>query len=342
METSKKFIDEEICRASSLGKTGRLSLKEFNKLTGISKPRIFRFYDSWSDACKANGIKADVGALHFKKNPAISKDACREEILRVANLVSPRPLTRKLFAEHSNISTTPIKRLWAGSLKKAFQECGVKLSEHIFEETPFEDLAHEFLLVAAEVKRVPSLVQLKRRSKHGTYSFQSKHGGYDSFKVKAISYLLEHEQSRIGELKVLFENELVRLNGNTNRSNLEIRPHEHGSMLGFRAFVHVPTYENEIVAIFGAIAHEIGFEIISNRAEFPDCKANRKIEGSTRRRYIECLIEFELRSSDFKAHKHPVNGCDLIVCWEHDWKDCPLEVLELKKTIQPLSGWREN
>jgi hypothetical protein len=340
MEINKNFLDAEICRVSSLAKTGRLGLKEFKKLTGISKSRILRFYDSWNDACKANGIKADVGALHFKKNPAISKDACREEILRVANLISPRPLTRKLFAEHSNISTTPIKRLWAGSLKKAFLECGVKLSENIFEATPFEELANEFLLVATELKRVPSLVQLRRRSKHGTYSFQSKHGGYDSFKAKAIGFLLEHE--RTGPLKVLFENELVRLNGNTNRSNLELRPHEHGRMLGFRAFACVPTYEQDVVGMFTAIAHEIGFEIISNRNAFPDCKANRKIEGSARNRYKECLIEFELRSSDFKAHKHPVNGCDLIVCWEHDWKDCPLEVLELKKAIQSLSGWRDN
>ena len=339
MEVSKKFIDDEICRVSSFGKTDRLSFNEFKKQTGISKPRVLQFYDSWGDACKANGIKADIGSLHFKKVAAISKDACRAEILRVASLISPRPLTRESFQEHSNISVTPIKRLWGGSLKKAFQECGAKLSEHIFEETPFENLAQEFLSVAIEVKRVPTLVQLKRRSKHGVYSFQGKHGGYDSFKMRAINYLLSNEPSKLGELKLLFENELLRLNGNQTIS--KIRPHEHGSMLGFRAFAHVPTYEQDVVGMFSAIAHEIGFEIISNRSAFPDCKANRKIEGSSRNRYKECLIEFEFRSSDFKLHKHPVNGCDLIVCWEHDWKDCSLEVLELKNAIQNLSGWKK-
>ena len=85
----------------------------------------------------------------------------------------------------------------------------------------------------------------------------------------------------------------------------------------------------------------IGFEIVSNRDAFPDCEANRKVEGSARNRYKKCLIEFELRSNDFKAHKHPVNGCDLIVCWEHNWKDCPLEVLELKSKINGLSGWKK-
>ena len=31
-------------------------------------------------------------------------------------------------------------------------------------------------------------------------------------------------------------------------------------------------------------------------------------------------------------------GCDLIVCWIHDWKDCPLEVRELKTAIEQLPG----
>jgi hypothetical protein len=25
-----------------------------------------------------------------------------------------------------------------------------------------------------------------------------------------------------------------------------------------------------------------------------------------------------------------VEECDMIVCWRHNWEDCPLEVLELK------------
>jgi len=72
------------------------------------------------------------------------------------------------------------------------------------------------------------------------------------------------------------------------------------------------------------------------------CKANGLKSGTVQDTVSMETLANSLRSSDFKAHKHPVNGCDLIICWEHDWKDCPLEVLELKKAIQPLSGWREN
>jgi len=207
-----------------------------------------------------------------------------------------------------------------------------------------ETLANGFLSVVSADSEIPSIHRLIRLAKHGEHVFSKKHGGYDNFKLKAIKHLFAAGLIKDSKILELLQAELKRIESkkSSKPQDKEIRPHEHGQMLGFRAFAHVPTYENEVVQMFGAIAPELGFEIISSRPGFPDCKANRKIEGSTRNRYRECLIEFELRSSDFKSHKHPVDECDLIVCWEHDWKDCPLEVLELKKAIQPLSGWRDN
>ncbi len=52
--------------------------------------------------------------------------------------------------------------------------------------------------------------------------------------------------------------------------------------------------------------------------------------------WVDVWIEFEFRSSHFKLHNHDPKECDIIVCWEHDWKDCPLEVIELKKEIEKL------
>jgi hypothetical protein len=28
--------------------------------------------------------------------------------------------------------------------------------------------------------------------------------------------------------------------------------------------------------------------------------------------------------------------CDIIVCWENDWQECPIEVIELKSVIEKL------
>ena len=45
----------------------------------------------------------------------------------------------------------------------------------------------------------------------------------------------------------------------------------------------------------------------------------------------EITIEFELYSSNFVKHKHDPDKCDLIICWKHDWMECPknIDILEL-------------
>jgi hypothetical protein len=32
-------------------------------------------------------------------------------------------------------------------------------------------------------------------------------------------------------------------------------------------------------------------------------------------------------------HAHDVEKCDMIVCWIHNWPECPLEVVELRGLI---------
>jgi len=68
---------------------------------------------------------------------------------------------------------------------------------------------------------------------------------------------------------------------------------------------------------------------------FPDCIARR----FTGRGWERVAIEFEYKSSNFVEHKHDVNECDVIVCWEHNWSGCPLEVIELREEIKGLPNW---
>ncbi|MEM2988122.1 MAG: hypothetical protein QXK26_03675, partial [Candidatus Bathyarchaeia archaeon] len=70
---------------------------------------------------------------------------------------------------------------------------------------------------------------------------------------------------------------------------------------------------------------------------FPDCEAKRQMDRKGER-WQRVRIEFEYLSSDFKRHGHPVEGCDLIVCWKHDWPECPLEVIELSEVIKNLGA----
>jgi len=44
-------------------------------------------------------------------------------------------------------------------------------------------------------------------------------------------------------------------------------------------------------------------------------------------------------SRTFRDHGHPEDGCDIIVCWRHNWPGCPpyLEVGELSSIIKSLA-----
>jgi hypothetical protein len=44
-------------------------------------------------------------------------------------------------------------------------------------------------------------------------------------------------------------------------------------------------------------------------------------------------IEFEFESKSFVWHGHDAKECDLIVCWENNWPECPLEVVELRRAF---------
>jgi hypothetical protein len=90
--------------------------------------------------------------------------------------------------------------------------------------------------------------------------------------------------------------------------------------------VYAPTNEAGVMVLFGAVAREQGFAITRMQQAFPDCEAMREIEPE---RWVPTKIELEYESRNFLTHLHPVDGCDLIVCWKHNWPECPLEVLEL-------------
>ena len=66
------------------------------------------------------------------------------------------------------------------------------------------------------------------------------------------------------------------------------------------------------------------------QAAFPDCEAFRVVAPG---RLQRVKVEFEQQSRNFLKHGHNVNDCDMIVCWEHNWLECPLEVIELKTLL---------
>ena len=106
----------------------------------------------------------------------------------------------------------------------------------------------------------------------------------------------------------------------------------YGTPLGFRGLQHAPVAESGVVYLFGMLAAEMGYSVLRVRQEFPDCEALRR-HAYDPRRWERVDIEFELNSSAFRKHGHDAKKVDVIVCWEHDWKDCPVEVVELRSEL---------
>jgi hypothetical protein len=94
-----------------------------------------------------------------------------------------------------------------------------------------------------------------------------------------------------------------------------------------------PVNEMGVLALFCMLSRQLGFVIESVQAAFPDCEAKMEVEPG---RWQHFRIEFEYESRNFRDHRHDPEKCDLIVCWRHNWKDCPanLQVLELSKVMQ--------
>jgi hypothetical protein len=115
---------------------------------------------------------------------------------------------------------------------------------------------------------------------------------------------------------------------------LDDRP-SYGQPMDFRGLRHEPVNEQGVVLLFGIVAKELGYTVEAVQSGFPDCEAKRQVGP---KRWQRVHIEFEFESRNFRDHGHPPAGCDVIVCWRHNWPDCPqhIEVLELSSLLKSL------
>lgn len=111
----------------------------------------------------------------------------------------------------------------------------------------------------------------------------------------------------------------------------------YGNPIDFRGLRHEPVNEQGVVFLFGIVARELGYHVEAVQTGFPDCEAKRQVVAG---KWQQVRIEFEYESRNFRDHGHAPDGCDVIVCWRHNWAECPpsLEVVELSAVIQTLSA----
>jgi len=128
----------------------------------------------------------------------------------------------------------------------------------------------------------------------------------------------------------------LNLPGKTHGASFKDRP-TYGNPLPLAEFRHEPVNEQGVVLLFGMLAKNLGYMIEAAQKGFPDCEAKRQIAPG---RWQRVRIEFEYESKNFYEHGHPVSGCDVIVCWRHNWDECPkhIEVVELCSVFKSLAN----
>ncbi len=310
-------------------------------------------FGTWNAALERAGLEWSAA----RRGMAVLTEAdCVEELQRVAVLLNTAWLTAERFTAHGRFSAHRVQRA-CGSWRQALAKAGLGESPRARDLIPLATLARELARVAVDLGRLPTFAELARRTDYPEKAFSKPWDGYPAFKRHALAHLLAPE-TRLAvaeDLRAGLAAEYVRLTRGSAANARAPAPRRLGRPLNFRAFAHAPTCEQEVVQLFGAVAGDLGFEILATRTRFPDCEARRAVQSappasvrrgllappaSVRRGWQRCRIEFEHDSRDFKAHGHPPSGCDLIVCWRHTWAGCPVEVLELESAIQKLGGWR--
>jgi hypothetical protein len=109
----------------------------------------------------------------------------------------------------------------------------------------------------------------------------------------------------------------------------------YGESLMLPELAFEPVTESGVIFAFGMVARRLGFVVLRIQTEFPDCEAMRRVARGQLQRV---QIEFELESRNFVTHKHDPDGCDVIICWVHNWPECPanIEVVELSKIMREM------
>ncbi len=122
--------------------------------------------------------------------------------------------------------------------------------------------------------------------------------------------------------------------GSPNEGNL-------GEPIDLDILNYAPTSEQGVVVLFAAFMKLLPYGFVKMefiRSGFPDACVIQE-EGS---RYARRYIEFEFKASQFRDHiknsKHKYIKCDYVVCWENNFRTCPIPVIELKKEIEKIAS----
>jgi HNH endonuclease len=300
MPDKKQIVNSIAAIARKLGRAP--SRAEFISRSGISPFFVLQWFRSWSDAVRTAGLRPCT------LNKRVGDRALLEDW---GNTVRKNRglLPRHIYRRKGKYNPCTLAKRFSGwsSVPQAFRK--------------FAKGKREWRDVVA---LLPTPVPEEKRERPKEDA--------------APPILPNHSRNRWGraEARPYKSSQRLTLSTNIRYKTLKDRA-TYGNPIDFRGLRHEPVNEQGVVLLFGMVAKELGYLVESVQKGFPDCEAKRQIGPD---RWQRVNIEFEFESRNFRDHGHPVDGCDVIVCWRHNWAECPkqIEVVELSNVIQSLAN----
>ena len=228
-----------------------------------------------------------------------------------------------------------------GGLAKALAAAGLEATGPGFNQ-PEAALLLDWAAVARKLGKIPSVHEYGSVGRFSVTPFQSRYrrwaGVPHAFGKFAGESKIESEWQdvlKLGEAQFHKERKAAKafVRPRVRKGPVFRDRPVYGRPILLPEMAHEPVNELGVVFVFGMLVRRLGFVVHRIQPEFPDCEAMREVARGVWQRV---RIEFEFESRNFLKHRHRKDGCDLIICWRHNWPACPkgLEVLELSKLLE--------
>lgn len=296
--------------------------------------------------------------------PTVTQQEITDAIRSVEKRLGQVPSQAKFLAQ-SGINKAALLRafpIW----KQAVCASGLRPHRRTRPQSA-EELIIDWGRVVRKLARTPSQIEYLRLGEFSWYQWKREFGRWAAaeraFREYAFSKpewndvidILTRTDPNMAESEAAKANRLppssTFLLADTSRGLLELKNEWHkwlkertpgeyselayGDPIDFRRLRNAPVNENGVILLFGMLAVELGLLIEAVQPGFPDCEAKYRADDGKWRRL---RIEFEYESRNFLAHGHNPSQCDVIVCWKHNWKECPLQVIELSAAVKELKA----
>jgi hypothetical protein len=288
--------------------------------------------------------------VNMRKHTQREKYVVKQEVIAAMQRCARKLGRPPSFVELRRMTKVTINHIrnYFGTYTRALRLAGLEVG-HAGTTSSMEDLFNDWVAVARAAKRIPTMTDQNVHGKYSPRPLLSRFGSWtrvvEGMRAYAEREGLDHKHPELMAMAAAWKPRGLSNHARVARDGdgvplmpkPKLRPDRpvYGSPMWLPGLAHEPVNEAGVLYLFGMVAYKLGFVVTRVQSEFPDCEVLREIEPG---RWQPQLVELEYESSRFLAHGHDPNKCDVIVCWKHNWPDCPahIEVIELSSIIKRL------